>query len=114
MPEHPIIDCPGSAHDNAYVDHCMLCAPRWGKVPAYAGMSEGARWALRVLACVIELRCPGMPIDVVLACEELAGHGYATLGDVEVVGKGTTTNFLVYAISTLGRDAAKRMMRGTK
>ncbi len=24
------IPCPGEAHSNAFIDHCMLCSPRWG------------------------------------------------------------------------------------
>lgn len=24
------IDCPGEAHENPYIDNCMICAPRWG------------------------------------------------------------------------------------
>ena len=28
--------CPGEAHKNAFIDNCMLCAPRWGQVMTYA------------------------------------------------------------------------------
>lgn len=24
--------CDGDAHDNAYIDHCYVCIPHWGKV----------------------------------------------------------------------------------
>jgi len=27
-----LVDCPGEAHSNPYVDNCLRCAPRWGKV----------------------------------------------------------------------------------
>lgn len=27
-----LVPCPGSAHSNPYIDHCMLCMPRWGQV----------------------------------------------------------------------------------
>lgn len=23
-------ECNGDAHENAYIDNCMICAPRWG------------------------------------------------------------------------------------
>jgi hypothetical protein len=26
----PITKCNGEAHSNANIDHCMVCAPRWG------------------------------------------------------------------------------------
>ena len=25
-----LVPCPGEAHSNPWIDHCMLCAPRWG------------------------------------------------------------------------------------
>ncbi len=25
--------CPGEAHGNPYIDNCMVCAPRWGRIP---------------------------------------------------------------------------------
>ena len=25
-----LIKCHGEAHSNPFIDHCMLCAPRWG------------------------------------------------------------------------------------
>jgi len=28
----PFLPCPGGAHENAHVDHCSVCAPRWGWV----------------------------------------------------------------------------------
>ncbi len=27
--------CPGEAHTNAFIDHCSLCAPNWGRIPAH-------------------------------------------------------------------------------
>jgi hypothetical protein len=34
-----LLDCPGEAHEIIKLggdqDHCMVCAPRWGLVPAY-------------------------------------------------------------------------------
>lgn len=27
-----LIPCPGPAHENAHIDNCGLCAPRWGYV----------------------------------------------------------------------------------
>jgi hypothetical protein len=30
----PLKPCPGAAHRNPHIDHCMVCAPRWGWVEA--------------------------------------------------------------------------------
>ncbi len=27
-----MIPCPGEAHDNAFIDHCGVCMPRWGVI----------------------------------------------------------------------------------
>lgn len=27
-----LVECHGEAHRNPYIDHCMICAPRWGLV----------------------------------------------------------------------------------
>lgn len=27
-----LVDCPGEAHTNAFIDNCWTCAPRWGKI----------------------------------------------------------------------------------
>lgn len=29
---HHLVACPGAAHSNAHIDHCGLCAPRWGYI----------------------------------------------------------------------------------
>lgn len=29
---HRLVRCDGEAHGNAFIDHCMECAPRWGWV----------------------------------------------------------------------------------
>jgi len=26
-----LVPCTGEAHSNPYIDHCMMCAPRWGQ-----------------------------------------------------------------------------------
>lgn len=26
----PLVECRGEAHSDANIDHCMVCAPRWG------------------------------------------------------------------------------------
>lgn len=33
-------DCPGGAHENAYIDNCSICAPRWGRIPICPGCKE--------------------------------------------------------------------------
>lgn len=33
--EAGLVKCPGEAHENAYIDNCMLCAPRWGQTMSY-------------------------------------------------------------------------------
>lgn len=30
----PLKRCTGEAHSNAFIDNCMVCAPRWGFVGA--------------------------------------------------------------------------------
>lgn len=30
LPPALLVPCPGEAHTTIYIDHCMLCAPRWG------------------------------------------------------------------------------------
>jgi hypothetical protein len=30
----PLEPCTGEAHSNPHIDHCFLCAPRWGWVGA--------------------------------------------------------------------------------
>jgi hypothetical protein len=30
VPDVELVPCPGEAHSNPFIDHCMLCAPRWG------------------------------------------------------------------------------------
>lgn len=45
-----LIDCPGEAHSNAFIDHCGICAPRWGKVEEEAPLDlEDARSSGRAL-----------------------------------------------------------------
>lgn len=34
-PTGQMLPCTGDAHSNPYIDNCMICAPRWGEVPAY-------------------------------------------------------------------------------
>ncbi len=44
-----MVPCPGEAHSNAHIDHCMLCAPEWGviEVPAeHAGIDVWRDWYL--------------------------------------------------------------------
>ena len=33
--EAGLVKCVGEAHENAFIDNCMLCAPRWGKMMSY-------------------------------------------------------------------------------
>ena len=30
------VPCNGEAHSNPHIDHCMVCLPLWGRVPAKA------------------------------------------------------------------------------
>ena len=34
--------CTGEAHSNAFIDNCMVCAPRWGEVMSYAPLTPTA------------------------------------------------------------------------
>ena len=47
-----LVPCIGEAHLNAYIDNCMLCAPRWGRMMSYekilpeaVGPGEAARYS---------------------------------------------------------------------
>lgn len=46
-----MVPCDGPAHSNAHIDHCGLCAPKWGEVPEYApaDLDEARRDGLVVL-----------------------------------------------------------------
>ena len=33
--EAGLVPCPGEAHENAYIDHCGICKPRWGQMMTY-------------------------------------------------------------------------------
>lgn len=33
--EAGLVECPGEAHSNPFIDNCMLCAPRWGQMMSY-------------------------------------------------------------------------------
>lgn len=67
--------CPGAAHDNPLIDHCLRCAPRWGIVDTYAEIdvvAEVARgYAVRVCDAsdTFELKA-GDPIDMVAMTEK--------------------------------------------
>lgn len=108
---HEMRPCPGEAHQNAYIDHCTLCAPLWGKVPAFKAMSRDAQWVLRALFDHKRqaFDCPGLPdaIHLELVCLECLG--YVKLENVTVRKRGCTVSFLVYRITDLGRDAAKKL-----
>ncbi len=30
-----LVECPGEAHTNGFIDNCAVCAPRWGYVTPY-------------------------------------------------------------------------------
>lgn len=30
-----LVPCPGEAHQNAFIDHCGVCGPRWGLVEPF-------------------------------------------------------------------------------
>jgi hypothetical protein len=49
--EGGMVACPGEAHRNPYIDHCMVClGHRWGFVPEYApvNLEEAEREGLAV------------------------------------------------------------------
>jgi hypothetical protein len=39
------IPCPGEAHSNAHIDHCMLCLPRWGVIAEVEPLLNAERLA---------------------------------------------------------------------
>ena len=40
--ETGLVPCTGEAHSNAFIDNCMVCAPRWGEVMSYATLTPAA------------------------------------------------------------------------
>ena len=40
--ETGLVPCTGEAHSNAFIDNCMICAPRWGQVMSYAPLTPAA------------------------------------------------------------------------
>lgn len=40
--EAGLVPCTGEAHSNAFIDNCMVCAPRWGEVMSYAPLMPAA------------------------------------------------------------------------
>ena len=40
--ETGLVPCTGEAHSNAFIDNCMVCAPRWGEVMSYAPLMPAA------------------------------------------------------------------------
>ena len=37
-----LVPCTGEAHSNAFIDNCMVCAPRWGEMMSYEPMTPAA------------------------------------------------------------------------
>jgi hypothetical protein len=52
--ETKYVECPGEAHSNPYIDHCMTCLPNWGRIaiPASCADLSAAQlfWAARNVA----------------------------------------------------------------
>ena len=40
--EAGLVPCTGEAHSNAFIDNCMVCAPRWGEVMSYSPLTPAA------------------------------------------------------------------------
>lgn len=100
--------CPDPTHENPHIDHCPTCLPyQWGKVPVEVAMSDTAAWCLRTMGSCGELRCPGMPDQVMDGCSELSRYGLAAL---ESVTK-RRTNYLVYRLTPEGEAAYRRTKR---
>ena len=40
--EAGLVPCTGEAHSNAFIDNCMICAPRWGEMMSYEPLTPAA------------------------------------------------------------------------
>jgi hypothetical protein len=67
-----MIDCPGEAHKYPFIDHCMVCLPRWGKIPEFAGIDFAA-----AKAAGLDIPMPG-----------LSEEEYAEVKRLEAAGEG--------------------------
>lgn len=50
-----LVRCPGEAHSNAHIDHCGICAPRWGWVDELAPVDLDAARAARLDVAIGDL-----------------------------------------------------------
>lgn len=108
-PNHPMLPCTGEAHSNPHIDNCTLCAPRWGKVPAFKGCSREARFLLNTLSDSKRgyIEAPGLPRALTDAAFELEGFGYVK---PEIVQQ-KNVSFIGWRLTPLGHDAIRQLMR---
>lgn len=118
---HPTLPCPGGAHSNAHIDHCMVCLNHtWGWLPAYLEMGIEARFLLLAVVGAKGMLANGCVPDGMRGSNDegmsavaiLIGHGYVSEERVERKHRGGgTTSYLALIATDLGRDAVRRMNR---
>lgn len=111
---HPLLPCPGEAHGadvGGWIDHCLLCAPQWGVLPAYKAASREALFLLDVLADAHtkEISGPRLPQSLIDAVEELVAYGYLERFRKDTKTRAATISFTAWRPTALGLDAIKRL-----
>jgi hypothetical protein len=46
-----LVPCTGEAHSNPHIDHCMLCAPRWGTREVLKSIEGSHRHSYKKTKC---------------------------------------------------------------
>ena len=93
-------DCPGEAHTNAYIDHCMTClGGTYGKVMGYA--------PLTLTACTAGFAVPVNETDRDAAFAEAEKAGEVVLVHVEAkIGRKSSCSFFAYVSATTAKGLA--------
>lgn len=102
-----LFPCPGEAHQNAHIDNCGLCAPRWGQLLAHRALSPSARFVLRAICRLPAGQCTAIPFREL---NELVAMKLAVEMRYEL---RRTTTFYVLVPTDLGR-AAYNAMKGAR
>jgi len=85
------VPCPGAAHLNPHVDHCLVCAPRWGIVDELAPVDLAVA------------RSKGLAVPIVDLSEEQAEQARAlggTITDVTETWRRVTHMFRAFIWET--------------
>lgn len=107
--------CPGEAHNPAVggmIDHCGICAPDWGKIPAHRSITPEARFVLLALDALGDDPLVRMPPHDAFA--ELESKGLAESVRVTEETRSSLTSFYVPRLTDFGRAAVAAMRAARK